>query len=233
MMKVKMVTNPAIQIVSNFNDWVNIPFHGEVNAICWQRELQGNFEEIVNKIASEENLVELNEELLLALDLSEEGDLARQTILNDLQLLQTHGALPSLNLIKYYERDEDNLVFPTDVYSYHVDSSPLATDTFLCTYFGAPSEILPNAQAEQKILLPAIREVLKKHHERGADTFELFVSENFYDLHYQAKAGATPMSLGIGHLWRLATANPHSEVLPCIHRAPEEKEGQPRLLLIC
>jgi hypothetical protein len=92
---------------------------------------------------------------------------------------------------------------------------------------------LPNVQAEQKILVPAIRQELEKLNNNGEAAFELFINENFYDLHYQAKAGATPMSLGIGHLWRLATANPHSEVLPCIHRAPEEKEGQPRLLLIC
>lgn len=225
--------NHNLQIVSNFQDLVTIPFHGEVNAMCWKRTLQGDFEEVVHQLRMDENILEVTAEALLALDLSVQGQLARQIILDDLALLKAHGALPSLNLIKYYERDEDNLVFPTDVYSYHVDSSPLGTDTFLCTYFGAPSEILPNVQAEQKILVPAIRQELEKLNNNGEAAFELFINENFYDLHYQAKASATPMSLGIGHLWRLATANPHSEVLPCIHRAPEEKEGQPRLLLIC
>ena len=46
---------------------------------------------------------------------------------------------------------------PTDVYSYHVDRSPIATDTFLCTYHGAASDIIANDQAEQKILIPEIR----------------------------------------------------------------------------
>ena len=159
--------------------------------------------------------------------------MARQLILDDLALLKAHGALPSLNVIKYYERDEENLVFPTDVYSFHVDSSPLPTDTFLCTYFGAPSEILPNAQAEKKVLVPAIREALQQQNDKGAANFELFLTEHFYDLHYQAKANVSPISLGLGHLWRLATAHPQSTVLPCIHRAPKEKEGEPRLLLIC
>jgi hypothetical protein len=41
------------------------------------------------------------------------------------------------------------------------DRSPIETDTFLCTYFGPASDILPNDQVEQKIKIPAIRENLK------------------------------------------------------------------------
>jgi len=44
------------------------------------------------------------------------------------------------------------------VYSYHVDRSPIATDTFLCTYHGAASDLIANEQALQKILIPEIRE---------------------------------------------------------------------------
>lgn len=232
-MNEQITTQQNFQIVANFHDLVSTPFHGEVNALCWKRTLQGNFKEIISKVVLEENMMELTEKALLGLDLSEQGQLARNIILDDLALLKAHGALPSLNVIKYYERDEENAIFPIDVYSFHVDSAPIVSDTFLCTYYGATSEILPNAQAEKKILLPEIREQLKKQFEGSADAFELFVSEHFYDLHYLAKEHANPINLGIGHIWRLATANPQSKVLPCIHRAPKENPGELRLLLIC
>ena len=79
-------------------------------------------------------------------------------LLNDFKLLKEHGASPTLNVIKYYERDDS--FFPTDVYSYHVDRSPIATDTFLCTYHGESSDIIPNSQGVQKVLVPEIREEL-------------------------------------------------------------------------
>jgi hypothetical protein len=147
-------------------------------------------------------------------------------------LLTEHGAAPVLNIIKYYEADEHSF-FSTDVYSFHVDRSPIETDTFLCTYFGATSEIIPNEQAIQKIQLPKIREKLLRNHKGDIVNFENYLSEQFFDLHYKALPNAAITSAGIGHLWRLAVDHPKSEVLPCIHRAPEEKKGQKRLLLIC
>lgn len=107
----------------------------------------------------------------------------------------------------------------------HVDRSPIATDTFLCTYHGVASKILPNAQAEQKVLIPEIREKLKALHNGRSEEFEDFLKENYFDLHYQAQPHATPIPLGVGHLWRLAVDHPQQQVLPCIHRAPLEKEG--------
>jgi hypothetical protein len=226
-------TSNKIHSVTNFQDLVSTPFHGDMNAICWTRELTGDFSEIANKIELNGNITALDQEELIELRLSEQGQLARDILLNDLEVLKAHGASPILNLIKCYERDDAYPFFPTDVYSFHVDRSPVPTDTFLCTYYGEPSEIVPNSQAIQKVLVPQIREELKKLYRGPGKEFESFLSEHFFDLHYLPKPGAQPISLGIGHLWRLAVDHPESKVLPCIHRAPVEKNGQNRLLLIC
>jgi hypothetical protein len=219
--------------VTNFEDLVSTPFQGETNAICWTRKLTGDFSEIVKKLELNENIKTVDQEDLLGLQLSEQGQLAREILLNDLTLLKTHGASPILNLIKFYERDDTHPFFPTDVYSFHVDRSPVPTDTFLCTYYGEPSEILPNSQAEQKVLVPEIRDELKKLYGGPDEGFESYLSEHFFDLHYRAKPHAKPITLGTGHLWRLAVDHPESKVLPCLHRAPKERSGQNRLLLIC
>jgi len=232
-MEIKLESSTNFKIVSNFDELLRIPYHDNINALCWKRELQGNFEEIVNKLVKKGNITEILTKDLEALELSENGQMARQIILNDLDVLQSHGALPSLNLIEHYERDEINKVLPTDVYSFHVDSAPVPSSTFLCTYFGAPSEILPQAHAIKKVQIPSIRDALRLEFKGKEDAFELFLSENFYDLHYEALPNACPTSLGIGNLWRLAIQHPESEVLPCIHRAPKEKEAELRLMLIC
>lgn len=226
-------THNQIQCVESFHDLVSLPFHGEMNAICWDRKLTGDFSEIVKKVALTENIMVLDKDTLLELQLSEQGQLAREIILNDMALLKAHGADPILNLIKYYETDETHPFFPTDVYSFHVDRSPIPTNTFLCTYYGESSEILPNFQAEQKVLVPEIREELKKLFHGPEEEFESFLSEHFFDLHYRAKPNANPIRLGNGNLWRLAVDCAESNLLPCIHRAPKEKTGENRLLLIC
>jgi len=225
--------NHQIQYVHNFQDLVSTPFQGHTNAICWTRELIGDFAEIVNSIEVDDNMVEIHPDDLRELVLSEQGQLARDIILHDMKALDAHGASPTLNLIKYYERDDSYPFFPTDVYSFHVDRAPIAADTILCTYYGACSEILPNAQGTQKVLIPEIRDKLKKIYDGPDEDFESFLSENFFDLHYHANPDAQPIKLGLGHLCRLAIDHPESKVLPCLHRAPMEKNGQVRLLLIC
>jgi len=222
-----------IGMVSTFSELVNTDFVGERNALCWYRNLQGDFKEIVAQLQLKENMTEVDPKDLLALQLSEKGNIAREMILNDLQLLADFGASPSLNLLKCYERDDEFDFISTDVYSYHVDRSPIATDTFLCTYHGVASDIIPNGQAEQKVLIPEIRKKLAALHNGPSEEFENFLKENYFDLHYQAQPHAAPVNLGLGHLWRLAVDHPKQQVLPCIHRAPIEKEGEYRLLLIC
>ena len=222
-----------IGFVSTFSELVNTNFQGEMNALCWYRNLDGDFNEIVTRLCLKENITEVYPEDLIALQLSEKGNIAREIILNDLQLLTDFGASPSLNLLKCYERDDEFDFISTDVYSFHVDRSPIATDTFLCTYHGAASDIITNSQAEQKILIPEIRTKLKALHNGPSEEFENFLKENYFDLHYQVHADAEPVNLGLGHLWRLAVDHPKQQVLPCIHRAPIENEGEYRLLLIC
>ena len=225
--------NNQIKIVSSFDELINKRFEGEKNAICWSRNLAGDFKEIVTKLQLKENVTAISIEELLALSLSPEGVIAREMILNDFNLLEDFGASPVLNLLRSYERDEDFDFISTDVYSYHVDRSPIATDTFLCTYHGAASDIISNHQVEQKILIPEVRQKLKDLHDGPAAEFEDFLKENFFDLHYQAKPNANPLNLGLGHLCRLAVDHPEQQVLPCVHRAPIENEGEHRLLLIC
>jgi hypothetical protein len=222
-----------IGMVSTFSELVNKDFKDEMNALCWYRNLEGDFKEIVDKLQIKENITEVYPKDLLSLQLSEKGNIAREIILNDLRLLADFGASPSLNLLKSYERDDEFDFISTDVYSYHVDRSPIATDTFLCTYHGMASDIISNEQAEQKILIPEIRKKIKELHNGPSEEFENFLKENYFDLHYQAQPHVVPINLGLGHLWRLAVDHPKQQVLPCIHRAPIENEGEYRLLLIC
>lgn len=232
-MKKPFSDNSQIGIVSTFSELVDTRFQDKVNALCWHRDLIGDFQEIVAKLKLVDNITEVSVEDLLVLQLSEKGHHARETILKDIQLLTDFGASPCLNLLKNYERDDELDFISTDVYSYHVDRSPIETDTFLCTYYGAASDILPNDQVKQKILIAEIREQLKQLHNGPEAEFENFLEEYYFDLHYQAQPDAIPVNLGLGNLWRLAVDHPTQQVLPCVHRAPIENEGEYRLLLIC
>ena len=153
--------------------------------------------------------------------------------MEDLRLLQEFGAQPSLNLLKCYERDDEFDFISTDVYSYHVDRSELLIDTYLCTYHGAASDIIANDEVIQKIKIPEVRTQLLALQDNPNEDFETFAKENFFDLHYQAHQDAQHINLGNGHIWRLAVDHPDQPVLPCVHRAPIENDGELRLMLIC
>ena len=99
--------NNQIEVFSSFFELVNSKFQGEMNALCWHRNLVGDFKEIVAKLELKENITEVSIEDLLALQLSEKGNLAREIILKDIQLLTDFGASPALNLLKCYERDDE------------------------------------------------------------------------------------------------------------------------------
>jgi hypothetical protein len=232
-MNSKFSNTNQVSMVSSFDELIHTQFQGAMNAICWHRNLTGDFKEIVSKLQLKENVTAVSIEELLSLSLSQQGNIAREIILNDFNLLTDLGALPVLNLLKNYERDEEFDFISTDVYSYHVDRSPIATDTFLCTYYGAASDILPNDQVEQQILIPEVRQKLQEVYDGPAAEFEIFLKEYFFDLHYRPKPDVNSLNLGVGHLWKLAVDHPQQQALPCVHRAPIENDGEYRLLLIC
>lgn len=224
-----------IKPVRSFQELVTTPFAAGVNALCWERTLPGDFSEVVQLLGVSDDITPIDEARLLALPVSAAGRLAIDFLLEDQRSLREHGAAPVLNCFLGYPRDEEPVVVPTDVYSFHADSAPVEADTFLCTYHGAASEGLRNEDAQRRVDHPKTRaELLEIFGGTDNADFCTFLAENSYDLHYAPVPEAQPFSFGVGHLWRIATDWPGSPVPPCIHRAPETVTGQsPRLLLIC
>lgn len=224
-----------IKVVHSFEELVTTPFENGINALCWQRELAGDFSEVVAQLAVREGITTLDDETLQSLPVSAAGRVAIDVLLEDQRLLRARSLDPSLDCINGYLRDEDPGPVPTDVYSFHVDSATAATDTYLCTYHGRSSEGLRNDRAQRRVDLPATRaELLNLFGGADDESFLEHLQENCYDLHYMPLgAEAEPFVFGVGNLWRIAVAYPGSPVSPCIHRAPEPFPGDPpRLLLI-
>ena len=223
-----------IRRVASFDELLATSFAQGVNALCWPRVLPGDFGGIVARVGGGEGIVALDEPRLRALAASDADQAVIAFLLEDQQRLRAHGLAPELNCIHGYPRDEDAGAAPTDVYSFHADSAPVPADTWLCTYHGAPSEGLFNAEAQRRVDLPALRaELLRRFGGSDDDAFDDYLQENCHDLHYVPLPHARPFSFGVGHLWRIAVDYPGSPVPPCIHRAPATQPGDaPRLLLI-
>ena len=222
-----------IKIVNSFDELVNTPFSDGVNALCWRRQLAGDFAAVVAAIGADDDIVTLDPESLAAVrgELSPSGQMAVDAMLADYTLLAGRGLDPCLDCIPAYPRDDVSGVLRTDVYSFHADRAPVQTDTYLCTYIGASSEGLPNEHATRHVDIAATRAALLTQYD--GDDFEGYLREHSYDLHYHANDTAEVYSFGIGNLWRIAIEYPDCPVPPCIHRAPEQRAGdQTRLLLI-
>ncbi len=220
-----------IRIVGGFHELATARFESGVNALCWPRELPGDFGEVVERLGAGDGIVTLDESRLRSLPVSAAGRTAIGILLDDQRLLRERALDPSLNLIHGYPRDGSPV--PTDVFSFHADSAPVETDTWLCTYHGTASEGLRNDEARRRVDIPETRaELLKLFGGNDDDAFVEFLNEHCYDLHYAPLPQAQPFSFGPGNLWRIATDWPGSPVPPCIHRAPKTLPGQPRLLLI-
>jgi hypothetical protein len=224
---------PRVRLVRSFEELRTTRFADGVNALCWERTLPGDFAEVIAKLGPGEGIVALEDERIRALELSPAGKLAAETMLADQQLLRDHDLAPSLNCVYDCVRGSDAGTVPTDVTSFHVDSAPVEVDTWLCTYHGACSEGLRNEDALLKVEIPEIRAALLKEYGGPDDAgFAEFLHGNSYDSHYAPKPGAKPYPFGTFALWRIATRWPGSPVPPCVHRAPENHPGSPRLLLI-
>ena len=228
------IIHPCVRIVGSFEELISTPFSGEVNALCWPRTLAGDFDEIARVVGPLDEITGLEEDDLMSLTLSPAGQLARAQLIADLNLLRDARLEPSLDLIPGYPRDPESGPVPIDVYDWHADSANTLADTFLCSYTVASSEGIANSEAICRIDIPETRAALLKLY-GGADDagFAAWCHEHHYDLHYAALPNARVFSFGFGNLWRISTQCPGSPVLPCVHRAPVTKPGQPpRLLLI-
>jgi hypothetical protein len=225
---------PRIRRVNSFHELVTTPFAAGVNALCWQRTMDGDFGEVVKHLVGSDGIDTLDAARLNRLPVGAAGRIAIGILLEDQRLLRDHGLAPVLDCIRGYPRDEDASVVRTDVYSFHADSATVEADTYLCTYHGPSSEGLRNDEAQRHVDIPETRAELLKRFGGGDNTdFLEHLKENCYDLHYAPVPQARPFSFGLGNLWRIAVDHPGSTVPPCIHRAPETIPGQPpRLLLI-
>jgi hypothetical protein len=225
--------HPCIRTVRSFRELVATSFADGVNALCWPRTLPGDFGEVVKLLGAGDGIVVLEDERLESLPVSAAGHAAIEVMLKDQRRLRELEREPVLNAIYRGNRDGRGGPVATDVYSWHVDSAPVEADTWLCTYHGSPSEGLRNDEARRRVDVPETREELLKLY-GGEDDAEFldYLNENCYDLHYAPAPEARPFSFGMGNLWRIATEWPGSPVPPCIHRAPETRAGEVRLLLI-
>ncbi|MFC7337583.1 hypothetical protein ACFQY0_10375 [Haloferula chungangensis] len=226
--------NARVQRVSNFDELLRTRFENGVNALCWERRLDGDFEEVIRKLKLEGGINPLDEEELESLELSEAGKKAVEQMLSDMRKLRSLGLAPELNGVIGYERDDDPGLLRTDVYSFHADRATDEADTWLCTYLGPSSEGLKNEEALRHIDDPETRAMLLDDYGGKDDEgFAEYLADYCYDLHYAPRPGAEVYSFGVWNLWRIAVDYPGCPVPPCIHRAPDSLPGDPsRLLLI-
>lgn len=222
-----------VRLVAGFAELAAARFTDGTNALCWPRELAGDFHEVITLLGPGEGIVALEPARLRALPASPAGRVAIERMLADLDLLRSLERDPVLNCIHAYPRDEDAAAVATDVYSFHADSAPVEADTWLCTYHGPATEGLRNDQARRRIDIPETRAaLLASFGGNDDDAFSTHLKEHCYDLHYAPMPGAEPFGFGLGNLWRIAVDHPGAAVPPCLHRAPATLHAEPRLLLI-
>src|SRR5688572_13287104 len=140
-----------IKRVGSFEELVMTRFANGVNALCWERRLEGDFGELVEQLGAGEGIMTLDEARLRGLPVSAAGRVAIERLLEDQRLLRAHDLDPVLNCIHGYPRDADPGPVRTDVFSFHVDSATAETDTWLCTYHGLASEGLRNDEAQRRV----------------------------------------------------------------------------------
>jgi hypothetical protein len=219
------------RVVASFDALLQ-PFAADVNAWCFARTLDADFEHIARVLAPRaedaDGLLVVDEALLRSVP----GVDARavDVLLDDVHRLTSLGRAPQLNVLTRYPADTRGLPISVDVHSFHADRAPVEADTFLCTYFGACTEGLDNDDAVRLVDDALTVQALRAVHGRD-EGFAEFLVEGCFDLHYRARPGASPWAFGLGQLWRISVDWPGAPVRPCIHRAPAH-DGRPRLMLI-
>jgi len=219
---------PNVRVVDSFDALLATPFAGEVNAVCWARSLRGDFAALAARLATSAPVRTVG-----VGELDDADDPATATLRRDLRLLRAAGHEPSIELVRAYPRDDDT-DFPTDVQSFHVDSATMPTETFLCTYAGAPTEGLDPRRSRRRIDDPHRRAALLARFGGSDDeSFTAWLAETHHDLHWTPDDAGAAYSFGTGNLWRLAVQWDGCPTVACIHRAPGTTlAGAPRLLLL-
>ena len=224
---------PRIRLVGSFEELVQTRFENGINALCWQRDLPGDYEEITRLLQVGIGITTLDDDWVKSLPLSDAGRMAADTMLADLERLRSRDLDPVLDCVHGFLRDEAPGPVPTDVQSFHADSATVEADTYLCTYVGACSEGLRNDQCIRRVDVPETRAALLADFGGPDDeSFLEYLADNCFDLHYAALPGAVPFAFGVSNLWRIATLYPGSPVPPCIHRAPASEITEPKRLLL-
>jgi hypothetical protein len=192
--------HPCVKVVHSFHELVTTPFGEGVNALCWPRTLPGDFEEIVTRLGTIDEITGLDDDDLRSLVLTPAGQAAREVLLADQRLLRDYGLAPTLDCIPAYPRDEEPGPVPTDVYSFHADSATVLAATYLCSYTEASSEGVDNEEAVRCVDIPEIRaSLLKTYGGPDDDSFRAYLNEHFFDLHYEALPHARPFSRSSRH----------------------------------
>ncbi len=225
---------PCVRYVDSLEELVSTPMRDGVNALCLRRSLEGDFAEVIRHLNAERGITTLERDQLLTLPVSAAGKVAINFMLLDQEQLQEYGFSPEIDCVNGYIGHDEQGLMRTDVCSFHVDRATDVADTYLCTYAGASSIGVCREDVILRAQVPAVRKALLADFGGEDDEgFLDYLSENFYDLHYDALPGARTFHFGVGHLWRIAIDYPGNPVPPCIHRAPDPIEGDPpRLILI-
>ena len=63
-----------VKIVKTFNELVTTRFGDGINALCWQRTLSGDFDEVVSQLAASDDVASLDDVSLRRLPLSAAGE---------------------------------------------------------------------------------------------------------------------------------------------------------------
>ena len=86
-----------IRIVGSFGELIATPFGEEINALCWPRQLPGDFQEIIDQLQAEEGMTTIADGDLRALNLTAAGAVARDGLVADLAMMRCQGLAPTLD----------------------------------------------------------------------------------------------------------------------------------------